>query len=130
MIVKGDREKMPETTLATELTGREIKERIQSIVVAPDQCGFEVYILSKSNFALKKMGFFEDGPNILRKKLKENILKCLEDKFSAESTEYVPGDYIADSQDKIYIIPTGEGYDPFKYLTLDNQGTFSKAVQW
>ena len=46
---------MPETTLATELTGCEIKERIQSIVVAPDQCGFEVYILSKSNFALKKM---------------------------------------------------------------------------
>ena len=40
-----------------ELTGNDIKELIASMTAAPEKCGFEVFVITKSEPRLKKMGF-------------------------------------------------------------------------
>lgn len=71
------------------------------------------------------MGFIEYGKNNLRQKLKNLILKILSEKYNSVEAEYVPADRIADEQQKFYIVPTSENYDPLAVLKT-NPGTFSK----
>lgn len=79
-------------------------------------CGFEVYVITKSEPRLKKMGFVENGSDNLRKKLKDSILRILSEKYDADDADYVSADRIADEQRKFYIISTSENYDPLSVL--------------
>lgn len=108
-----------------ELNGNEIKDFISSITSSPKMCGFEVYVITKSEPRLKKMGFLENREDNLLLKLKDSILKLLSDKYNATDVDYVSVDRIADEQRKIYIIPTCEKYNPFAFLKMCS-GTFSK----
>ena len=108
-----------------ELTGKEIKKIIDNIIVASDMCGFEVYIITKKEPRLKKMGFVENGTDNLRESLKNSIFKTLEEKYNAEDAEYVSADRIADEQRKFYIIPLTENYNPLSVLKT-KPGTFCK----
>lgn len=118
---------MPEvdTTGTTELTGQKIKEMISTLTAAPNKCGFEVFVITKSDPRLKKMGFIESGENNLRQKLKDSILKILSEKYNSAEADYVSADRIADEQRKFYIVPTSESYDPLSVLKTD-PGAFSK----
>ena len=115
---------MPETG-TTEPTGQKIKEMISTLTAAPNMCGFEVFVITKSDPRLKKMGFIESGENNLRQKLKDSILKILSEKYNSAEADYVSADRIADEQRKFYIIPTSESYDPLSVLKTD-PGAFSK----
>lgn len=105
---------MPETTTATE-----IKELLNNIKNNPGQCGFEGFIVMKTEPKLKKLSFDEgrvDSSNNYKTTIKGMIVETIADKYLAESTEYVSGEYIADNQNKFYIIPMTEAYSPFSYL--------------
>ncbi len=108
-----------------DLTPKSIKDLISSVTDDSNRCGFEVYIITKTEPRLKKMGFVEDGKdNNLRLKLKESILNVLSESYNSPDTDYVSSDYIADNQRKNYIISTSEDYDPFSVLRAD-AGIFS-----
>ena len=108
-----------------ELTGQEIKRQISEITKDPKQCGFEVYVITKAEPRLKRMGFVETVDNDLRQKLKDSILRILSEKYNSEEAEYVFVDRIADEQKKFYIIPISDDYDPFPYLKIA-AGAFNK----
>ncbi len=108
-----------------EIIGQEIKTLISTITATPQMCGFEVYVITKSEPRLKKMGFVENGSDNLRKKLKDSILRILSEKYDADDADYVSADRIADEQRKFYIISTSENYDPLSVLKT-TPGTFSK----
>lgn len=111
-----------------ELTGRDIKELITSVTVASERCGFEVFVITKSEPCLKKIAFYEDSDNNLRLKLKQSILNTLSSKYNAEDAEYVSADRIADKQKKFYIIETSDDYDPLGVLKTEaTAGVFNKA---
>lgn len=107
---------MAEAETRQELTGQEIKSLLSEITATPGMCGFEVFIITKSEPRLKKMGFVENGTNNLRQKLKESILRILTEKYNTTEADYVPADRIADEQQKFYIIPISENYDPLSVL--------------
>lgn len=115
---------MAEAETRTELTGQEIKSLISEMTAEPEMCGFEVFMITKSEPRLKKMGFVERGEENLRHKLRESILKVISEKYSAEEAEYVSADRVADEQHKFYIIPTSVDYDPFSMLN-SSEGVFS-----
>ena len=109
-----------------ELTGNDIKELIASMTAAPEKCGFEVFVITKSEPRLKKMGFYEGENNNLRLKLKTSILNILSSKYNAENAMYVSADRIADEQRKFYIIETNNDYNPLGVLKTAADG-FNKA---
>lgn len=116
---------MSETEARLQLTGKEIRNLIFTVTATPERCGFEVYVITKSEPRLKKMGFVEDEADNLRQKLKTTILRILAEKYNSEETDYVSADRIADEQRKFYIIQTSEGYDPLSVLNTA-PGIFSK----
>jgi hypothetical protein len=116
---------MADVETRQELTGQEIKTLISTITDTPRMCGFEVYVITKSEPRLKKMGFVENSADNLLQKLKESILKILSEKYNAADAAYVSADRIADEQRKFYIISTSENYDPLSVLKT-TPGTFSK----
>lgn len=116
---------MSDTEIRQKLTGQQIKDLISSLTVAPQTCGFEVFVITKSEPRLKKMGFYEADGNNFRVKLKKMILGILSDKYNGEDVDYVPADRLADEQRKFYIIDTSEKYDPFAVLKT-TEGSFSK----
>jgi len=116
---------MADAEIRQGLTGLEIKTLISEITATPKMCGFEVYVITKSEPRLKKMGFVENGADNLRQKLKESILKILSEKYNAADADYVSADRIADEQRKFYIISTSEHYDPLSVLKT-TPGVFSK----
>ena len=107
---------MADTETRNELTGQKIKKLISTITAETRMCGFEVFIITKTDPRLKKMGFMEKGASNLRQKLKESILRILSEKYNSAEAEYVSVDRIADEQRKFYIIPTSECYDPLSVL--------------
>ena len=116
---------MTDAETGHELTRQEIKTLISTITAAPGRCGFEVYVITKSEPRLKKMGFVENGTDNLRQKLKGLILRILSEKYNAEDADYVSADRIADEQRKFYIISTSDNYDPLSVLKTTPE-TFSK----
>ena len=125
MILEGSDELMADAETSQELSEIEVKNLISEITTTPSMCGFEVYVITKSEPRLKKMGFVENGTDNLRQKLKNSILKILSEKYNNAETKYVTADYIADEQHKFYIISTSETYDPFSVLKTTH-GIFSK----
>lgn len=117
---------MPDIESRQNLTEQEIKSRINDIVAKPEICGFEVYVITKSEPYLKKMRFVETGTDDLRHKVRNSIFTVLNNKYNSDEAEYVSVDRIADDQHKFYIIPTGGEYDPLSILRSTNIGTFSK----
>lgn len=114
---------MTDVETRQELTGQEIKTLISTIIATPRMCGFEVYVVTKSEPRLKKMGFVENEAENLRQKLKESILRILSEKYNG--ADYVSADRIADEQKKYYIISTSENYNPLSVLKT-TPGAFKK----
>lgn len=108
-----------------KLTGQNIKSLITEIITNPEQCGFEVFIITKTDPGLRKMRCRETGEDNLRQKLKDTVFTILNDKYNSDNAEYVSADRIADEQKKFYIISTSEEYDPLSILRT-KPGTFSK----
>ena len=116
---------MADSETRQEITGQEIKTLITTITATPRMCGFEVYVITKSEPRLKKMGFVENGADNLRQKLKESIFRILSEKYNAANADYISSDHIADEQRKFYIVSTSENYDPLSVLRTA-PGSFSR----
>ena len=117
---------MEEAETKQKLSGEGIKAFISSIISTPQQIGFEVYVITKSEPRLKRMAFYENSKNNLHHKLKDSIVKVLSKRYNSDEAEYVSVDHIADEQRKFYIIPTSpEEYDPLAVLRT-KPGVFSK----
>lgn len=116
---------MADTETRQELSCEKIKTMISNITASPRTCGFEVYIITKSEPQLKKMGFVESEKDNLLQKLKNLVFNILLTKYNAEDADYVSADRIADEQKKFYIIPTSEVYDPLSVLKT-KPGVFCK----
>ena len=85
----------------------------------PVQCGFEGFVVMKNEPKLKKLSFDEgrvDSGNNYKSSIKNMIVKAIVEKYLAETAEYISGEYIADNQNKFYVIPMTEVYSPFSYL--------------
>lgn len=100
-------------------TTAEIKELLNNITVNYAQCGFEGFVVMKTVPRLKKL-FFDEGKvdrgNNYKTTIKKMVVEAIVEKYLAASAEYVAGEYIADNQNKFFIIPTTEEYSPFSYL--------------
>lgn len=107
---------MEEVETRQMLSGQQIKDLISVMTSTPKMCGFEVYVVTKSEPRLKKMGFVEGGADNLRQKLKDSVFKILSEKYNSAEAEYVSADRIADEQKKFYIISISESYDPLPFL--------------
>lgn len=105
-----------------QIDGNSIKELLSLMISSPSECGFEVYVITKSDPQLKRMGLYED----FRIKIKETIFRVLNEKYNSAEAEYVPAERIADEQKKIYIIETREEFSPFAMLQK-KEGEFSKT---
>lgn len=106
-----------------------IKELLHSITDTPNRTGFEAYVIVERDDgqrALTKMSLREDGQNSFRDKVKNAILEVLQKEYLADEASYVSVSRIADEQNKFYIIPTDETYDPFAILGEGSTASFSK----
>lgn len=100
-------------------TAAEIKALLNDIKDNPVHCGFEGFVVMKNEPRLKKLSFDEgrvDSGNNYKTTIKNMIVEAIAEKYLAESAEYISGEYIADNQNKFYIIPMTEAYSPFSYL--------------
>lgn len=101
------------------ITTVEIKELLNSIKDDSAHCGFEGFVVMKHEPKLKKLSFDEgniDRDNNYKNTIKNMIITAIDEKYLAESAEYISGEYIADNQNKFYTIPITEDYSPFSYL--------------
>ena len=104
------------------LTEKLIKDLINKIDL---HCGFEVYVVTKSEPYLKKMNFYEGKPDNFKIKLKEMVLQILAEKYGTDDAKYVTINRLADEQKKFYIIKTGNEYNPFSFLNDFKTVSFS-----
>lgn len=105
---------MPETSTAVE-----IQALLNNIKDNSVRCGFEGFVVMKTEPKLKKLSFDEgrvDSDNNYKTTIKNMIIEAIAEKYLTESAEYISGEYIADNQNKFYIIPMTEAYSPFSYL--------------
>lgn len=102
--------------LEGKITEENIKGIITAMIDAPDRCGFEVFIITKSEPKLRKMKFYEGADDNLYNKLKGSIFKVLNEKYNSEEAKFVSANRIADEQKKFYIIESNDEYNPFAML--------------
>lgn len=110
----------------TKVNKENISKIITEIISKPEKCGFEIYAVTKTKPRLKKIGFVENKRNDLTLKLKSSIFNILSNKYCSEDAIYETVDNIADEQNKFYLIPTSNSYNPFLMLN-DAKGSFKKA---
>lgn len=99
----------------------EIKTILQNAIASPGNCGFEAYLIVKSEPKLKKINFFEGragGGNAdnFRVKIKMMFFELLKDYFLHPDAQYTEAINVVDNQRKFYIIPQDEKYAPFSFL--------------
>lgn len=89
-----------------------------------EEYAFEAFILTRADKKLKEFILYEGIPenrnNIeinFKKKLQTTIEGVIKSKFGDKNAEYDSVEYIADNQNKFYIIPQTDSYKPFEMLT-------------
>ena len=103
------------------MNGDEIKTILQNAIDTPGRCGFEAYLIVKSDPRLKKINFFEgragdnDAGNF-RLKIKDMFFEVLKDSFLHPDAQYTEAINVADNQKKFYIVPQDKKYAPFAFL--------------
>lgn len=107
------------------ISGEQIKSIITKIIENPQDCGFRVFAVTKSEPRLKEIRFYNGDSGSLREKLKDSMMGILQNKYNTSDAEYVSADRVADEQNKIYIINPTDLYTPFEFLN-SIPGTFSK----
>ena len=107
------------------LSVENIKELFQKVTQNRNQCGFEAYIVTKTEPKLRKMVLSEKEDNY-KKKVRDHILAVIKETYLNEEAEFSEGINISDNQRKNYIITQDEGYHPFDFL----QDNISNASQF
>ena len=98
------------------MTATELKETLNGFVSQPETCGFEMYLVSKNEKKLWRMSLSQSERNNLRQTLRNLVFEVLRSKYLAEGVEYAPAEYVADNQNKFYLIEQGDNYMPFGFV--------------
>ena len=108
----------------TNLNGEQIKAKLREYCDNPNQCGLNAYIVKKSSPKLKRMSLSEktneQGKN-LRTQLKEMFFENFKKHFLSQESEYADASLLADNQHKYLIFEQGNDFQPFTYLSAQNE---------
>lgn len=88
----------------------EIIEKLKPIVEKPDSCGFEAYLVSRSEPRLKKLKL---SMQELHSSLKADITRIIEERYLAEDAVYSGAENVGDNQFKFYVLEQTDEYKPF-----------------
>lgn len=93
--------------------------------------GFEVFIALKNrDEQIKRFCIYDDSladtPGF-KDRIRDSISQTIKDVFLSDRDRYILPERLADEQDRIYIIPQDEEYEPFSYLKKSEHeiGNFS-----
>ena len=89
-------------------------ERLKPFVEKPDECGFEAYLVSKSEPRLKRLNL---SINDLHYSLKTDIIGVIRDTYLAEDATYSGVENAGDVPGIFYIIEQTDEYKPFDVET-------------
>ena len=113
--------------MAIAITYDDIKNAVNDMKEHLEEWGFEGYIVLKTEPRLRKMSFDEKryDQNLNYKETVKNLIaEAVIEKYLGEEKEYVDGTYVADNQNKFYIISESENYNPFAYLNETHRPAF------
>ena len=101
-----------------------IIEGIKSILndLVAQTCGFEVFAVTKEPPLLKKLTLAETGEDGgLKGTLKKMMLNIIKEHYLADDATYTLAKNVADNQHKFYIIQQTEDYQPFSFLSGEQE---------
>ena len=102
-----------------ELNQSKIKSLLTDFYNNPNLCGFDTFIVMKTDPRLKRMSMSEnknsDG-DTFRDVLKNMIFSVISEYYLSDEAEYVDGTRLADNQNKFLIIKQSGNYNPFGFL--------------
>ena len=102
-----------------ELNQSKIKSLLTDFYNNPNLCGFDTFIVMKTDPRLKRMSMSEnknsDG-DTFRDVLKDMISSLISEYYLSDEAEYVDGTRLADNQNKFLIIKQSGNYNPFGFL--------------
>lgn len=88
----------------------EIIEKLKPIIERPDSCGFEVFLVTKTEPRLKKLKLSVAD---LQANLKKDISSVIQERYLADDAVYSGTESVADNQIKFYVIEQNQEYKPF-----------------
>ena len=88
----------------------EIVKKLKPIIERPDACGFEAFLVARSEPRLKKLSL---SITDLQLNLKRDITAVIQDRYLADDAVYTGAENVADNQVKFYIVEQNEDYKPF-----------------
>ena len=87
-----------------------IVNKLKPIVEQPKSCGFEAYLLAKTEPRLKKLNLSRNG---LHEDLKMDLIDIIQDRFLSKDAIFAREEDLGDNQAKFYVIEQVEAYRPF-----------------
>lgn len=92
----------------------EIVRKLKPIIESPDECGFEAYLVARTEPRLKKLNLSIAD---LQLTLKRDILAMIQERYLDDNSVYTGAENVADNQVKFYIVEQNEEYQPFNLDT-------------
>ena len=88
----------------------EIVSKLKPLIERPDTCGFEAFLVTRTEPRLKKLKLSKAN---LQFNLKRDITAVIQERYLDEDAIYTEADNIADNQVKFYILKQSDEYKPF-----------------
>lgn len=88
----------------------EIFRKLKPIVENPDACGFEVYLVARTDPRLKRINMSIAD---LQPSLKRDIIAVIQDCFLDDDAVFTGAENVGDNQVKFYTVEQSDGYRPF-----------------
>lgn len=92
----------------------EIVRKLKPIIERPDACGFEAFLVARSEPRLKKLNL---SITDLQLNLKRDITSVIQNRYLADDAVYTGAENVADNQIKFYIVDQNDEYKPFNVDT-------------
>lgn len=96
----------------------EIVSKLKPLIERPEVCGFEAFLVSRTEPRLKKLKLSIVD---LQQNLKRDITAVIKERYLAEDAIYTEADNIADNQVKFYIVKQNDEYKPFDVGTWEEE---------
>ena len=100
-----------------------IKEILSDFYNNQNFCGFVAFVVMKTDPKLKIISLSEDKNDdgkTFREVLKDLIFTVINDCYLIQEVEYIDGTYLADNQNKIFVINQSGEFKPFDFLENKN----------
>lgn len=94
-----------------------VKDQLSVFCNQVNGCGFEGFVVVKTNPKLRLFHMADKGNNSFRQKIRAQMLEELRNKFLNEQVKYAPVSFVSDNQHKNYLIPQIKNkYEPFGFI--------------